>query len=441
MVVLCRTEDGAHEEKRTLRRTVHGPVLLDNLGGRCVSLKWTGFRPTQDDKTFQLVSRAKNLEQFKEALSHFRVGAQNFVYADVEGNIFWMAPADIPIRNVTSLFPLDGASGNFEWEGFVPRDQLPHAENPPEHFIATANNRPVDSSYPYYIGDRFDRGLRARRIRDRLVEKKKLSFEDMQDIQFDVYVLNAERFKKLILDAAAEHPDLCDDRLREAVRLLEAWDNEARADSVGSTIFHAWMKWMVMNLVGKQVSQQTRERLCMLGRVPLAILERLISGKTQHDWLGELGLSRTELVLRSLTDALADLEQLLGLEMDSWDWGRFHTLKLIHAVKDLSLGPFPVDGSIDTVHNGVYPLLSEGAPMEGGPALCMCVDVEKGMRRAQNVIPGGQSGHHESPHYQDQLHTWLDNRCRPMLFDRRDVEANTEHILRLRPANSRSATG
>ncbi len=63
------------------------------------------------------------------------------------------------------------------------------------------------------------------------------------------------------------------------------------------------------------------------------------------------------------------------------------------------------------------------------------------MRRAENVIPGGQSGHPESPHYQDQLHTWLDNRCRPMLFDRRDVEANTEHILHLRPANSRSATG
>jgi penicillin amidase len=262
----------------------------------------------------------------------------------------------------------------------------------------------------------------------------------MQDIQRDVYVLNAERYKGLITEAAAERPDLCDDRLLQVVRLIESWDNEARTDSVGCTVFHAWLKWMVMNLVGKQVSQEARDRLCMLGRIPLTILERLLSGKTQHDWLGELGLSRAELVLRSLADSLAELEEIFGPEMDSWEWGRFHTLKLIHALGDLSLGPFPVDGSMETVHNAVYPLLSKGAPMEGGPALCMCVDVKKGMQRAENVIPGGQSGHPDSPHHQDQLRIWLENRCRPMLFGRRDIEANTEHILRLRPANSRSAT-
>ncbi|MDP2950604.1 MAG: penicillin acylase family protein, partial [Chloroflexota bacterium] len=440
MVVRCRTEDGIREERRTLRHTVHGPVLLDNIAGRCVTLKWTGFQPSHEDKAFQLAARATNLTEFKEALRHIRVGAQNFVYADVQGNIFWMAPAAIPIRTITSLYPLDGASGNCEWQGFVPWDDLPRAENPPEHFIATANNRPVGPDYPYYIGDRFDRGLRARRIRDRLLAQDKLSFEDMQDIQFDVYVLNAERFKGHILDAAAERPDLCTGKVAEALTLVKTWDNQATVDSVGCTVFHAWLKWMVMNLIGKQVSQGLRERLCMLGRVPLAVLERLLAGKTNHDWLGEMGMSLSELILRSLADAVADLEEQLGPETSTWQWGRFHTLLVIHALGDFSLGPFPIDGSIDTVHNAVYPLLARTAPTEGGPAMCMCVDVEKGMWRADNVIPGGQSGHPHSPHHQDQLRLWLDNRCRPMLFDRRDIEANTELILRLRPADSRSAS-
>ena len=434
MVVRCHTDSGVREERRTLRHTVHGPVLLDSIGGRCVSLKWTGFRPSQEEKTFQLAARARNLRQFKEALTHFRVGAQNFVYADVEGNIFWMAPCDLPIRRVPSLFPLDGASGDFEWQGFVPWDELPQSENPPEHFIATANNRPVDGSYPYYIGDRFDRGLRARRIRDRLTSQEKLTFEQMQDIQFDVYALNGERWTPRIVEAAQRRPDLCDEKLSQAVRLLEEWDYEAADDRVGCSIFHAWLKWMVMNLVGKQVSPQMRDRLCFMGRTPLAVLQRLFDGQSAHDWLGELGLSLDELILRSLAEAVVDLEEVLGPDMASWRWSRFHTILLVHPLPDLSLGPFPADGSIDTVHNAFYPLLGSGAPAEGGPALCMCVDVAPGMRRAENVIPGGQSGHPDSPHHQDQLDIWLQNRCRPMLFHPDDVDANTELILRLHPS-------
>lgn len=434
LVIRCRTQDGIREERHTLRRTLHGPVLLDNIAGRCVSLKWTGFRPSHEAKTFQLAARARNLRQFKEALTYFRVGAQNFVYADVEGNIFWMAPCDLPIRNVLSLFPLDGASGQFEWQGFIPWDELPQSENPPEHFIATANNRPVDSSYPYYIGDRFDRGLRARRIRDRLTAQDKLTFEDMQSIQFDVYVLNGERWTPRILEAAQRRPDLCDEKLSQAVRLLRQWDYQAADDRVGCSIFHAWLKWMVMNLIGKQVSAEMRDRLCFMGRVPLDVLQRLFDGQTAHDWLGELGLSLDELILHSLAEALAELEELLGPDMTSWQWGRFHTLRVVHGLPDLSLGPFPADGSIDTVHNAVYPLLASGAPTEAGPALCTCVDVAPGMRRAENVIPGGQSGHPDSAHHQDQLDIWLQNRCRPMLFHPEDVAANTELVLRLRPS-------
>src|SRR4030042_867225 len=86
--------------------------------------------------------------------------------------------------------------------------------------------------------------------------------------------------------------------------------------------------------------------------------------------------------LPRLAEAVAELEEGLGSDMASWRWDRFHTILLVHPLPDLSLGPFPADGSIDTVHNAFYPLLASGAPPAGGPALCMCVDVAPGMRRA-----------------------------------------------------------
>jgi penicillin amidase len=133
--------------------TRHGPIVSDVLPGvpptMTLALRWASLDASATMLPAALaMDRAGNWDEFRAALRFFSAPAQNFVYADVDGNIFWMAPCDLPIRRVPSLFPLDGASGDFEWQGFVPWDELPQSENPPEHFIATANNRPVDGSYP-----------------------------------------------------------------------------------------------------------------------------------------------------------------------------------------------------------------------------------------------------------------------------------------------------
>src|SRR5262249_45079386 len=133
-----------------------------------MALRWTALDP--DDATLEAllrVNEAKNWEEFTAAMKIFVVPSQNFVYADVDGHIGYYAPGRFPIRaRGDGSAPVDGASGDFEWTGWIPFDQLPHAFDPPEHFIVTANHRPAPAEYPYVLSVEWIEPFRGQRITD-----------------------------------------------------------------------------------------------------------------------------------------------------------------------------------------------------------------------------------------------------------------------------------
>jgi penicillin amidase len=218
------------EVKRTIQYSVHGPVV-EKQADSAISMRWTGHEPSTETRFIYLLNRAANLSEFRTALSYYRLAALNFIYADIDGNIFYQPTGKVPIRNGTPYLPLDGSSGEHEWEGYIPYDELPRVLNPPEHFIATANARPVDATYPYYIGYFFDIGYRVSRIKELLKAEDILTFEGVRAIQADSYALAAERLKPMLIADVEREKSLMSGRDNRKRRELDL-PQVARANRV-----------------------------------------------------------------------------------------------------------------------------------------------------------------------------------------------------------------
>ncbi|MGH2568272.1 MAG: penicillin acylase family protein, partial [Bacteroidota bacterium] len=141
----------------TVYKTHRGPIVnrfepgaqfAENL----ISMRWTGYEHSNEAKAFYLLNKATNWNDFKDALRHFSLPAQNFVYADVEGNIGYRTGGLLPLRRSKGpTLPYPGWTDTYDWKGFVPFERMPELLNPPQGFLATANNKIIADSYPYHI--------------------------------------------------------------------------------------------------------------------------------------------------------------------------------------------------------------------------------------------------------------------------------------------------
>lgn len=439
-LIKYRTPEGMKEKEMTIKFTKHGPVVRENISmlpNKAFSFKWTGFEPTFEIEAFAKINQAKNLKEFKNALKSFGVGAQNFVYADTKGNIFFMAPSKVPIRpkNTLGYIPQDG-TGNSEWQGFIPYEKLPQVENPKEGFIVTANNRPAPKNYPYYIGVLFDIGYRAKRITTRIEEKEKLSFEDVQSIQGDHVALPGKDLTPFILEAAERNSEKFK-KFADPVSALSGWDFACSVDSVACSIFFKWLKHMSLRALMDEVppgEMADRMKGELVGRAEVIEILLLQSkrGNLKYDWFDDkktkdVKETLDDIVYLALEDAVNELVKQFGENMDGWTWGKLHQLNVNHLmISERNLGPFPRWGAEHTVDNAGFGLLGEKFNFGGGPSLRMCSDVQGKLDHAENVLPGGQSSDPKSPHYDDQLKLWLENKAHPMFFSEEDVAEHTE---------------
>ena len=162
-----------------MRVTRHGPLVSDAINAnnaasktepKAAAARTAGVpldrarRRRSTVVAFLKLNEARNWDDFTAALRHFVVPAQNFVYADVDGHIGYYAPGRIPVRaSGDGSRPAEGWTGDAEWTGWMPFDELPHTFDPPEHFIVTANNRPMPADYPHLIALEYPEPYRAQR--------------------------------------------------------------------------------------------------------------------------------------------------------------------------------------------------------------------------------------------------------------------------------------
>ncbi len=253
------------EEPLKLRvlRTHHGPVL--NEFGRGLkeappaALRWTGDHGETLIRSILDLNRAGDWEEFRRAVSFWDGPHMNFGYADVEGNIGYQASGLIPIRaeSHTGATPVPGWTGEYEWQGFIPYEELPWVLNPPSGYLVTANQKVVDESYPYPLGYEYADPFRALRITELLEDEDQATLEGSAAIQGDTFHLPAEALVPHLL--AVEPKDELEARALEQVR---EWNLRLDPEETGALIYQIWYRQLVQGLVEDELGEdRTREYL------------------------------------------------------------------------------------------------------------------------------------------------------------------------------------
>ncbi len=445
--------------------TRHGPIInpisaITAKQPAAIALRWTAHDEGNLQRAIMRINRARNWGEFCDALRDWTVPSQNMVYADREGNIGFYTPGNMPTRaKPTPLTPVPGWTGEYEWTGRVPHDELPHALNPKQHYIVSANNQMVGKEYPHYLAAETMNGFRARRIEDMLTAKEKLSADDFARMQIDLYCAPAKPFCELLTKLSAEILDqpalsAAKDKARQALDGVKNWDYVLSADSAAATVyevtqyyavrrvFEPWLGDLTDHFIGVGFRPILSDMVVTYMDRSMLILQSILI-KDEREWFKSADgepLTRVAILALALSDAIAYLQKAVGGDASGWAWGKVHPASFPHpmgAVKPLdkifNRGPYPYGGDPHTVWQASWVPKLPIQP-DGGftPSYRQIVDLSD-WDASRAIHTTGQSGHPASKHYDDMIPMWLKGEYHPMLWAREKVEANAEAKLVLEP--------
>ena len=439
-----------------VRITRHGPLVSDAINANNaaaarepkpaalepLAFRWTALEESDNTVVaFLLLNEARNWDEFTAALRHFVVPSQNFVYADVDGHIGYYLPGHIPIRaSGDGGSPAEGWTGEMEWTGWIPFDELPHVFDPPEHFIVTANHRPAPPDYPHHIALEYPEPYRAQRITDRLRGSARLTVDDFRSIQSDTLSLHA----KALLPQLLQHARPETEADRRTVDLLRQWNFSAAADSAAEPIFQAWFLRLAAAVAGDELGppllDNYRGRFSYTTRF---VTNALAAGDSP--WCDDVTTPARETCEQAITRALhggvADLTERLGADMARWRWDAVHRavfphqgLDSIAALRALLSRSISNVGDWSTVNVGTV-LVDRPYTQEAVPGYRQIVDLSPA-NNSRFIDAVGMSGHFLSRHYDDFMTDWRDVRDRKMRMTRAEVDEGALGRLVLTPAGT-----
>lgn len=414
-----------------LRYTRHGPVVYEDTARHLAyAVRAAWMEPGGAPYMASLrMDQATTWEEFRAACNYSNIPGENMVWADVRGNIGWQAVGIAPIRkNSSGLVPVPG-DGRFDWSGYLPIIEKPHAYNPPEGFIGTANNNLTPETYPHRdaIGWSWADPYRFARISEVLGSGRLVSMMDMMRLQTDYTSIAARQLVPLLAGLPAKDP--ATERARQA---LLGWDNVLDKASVPAGIYEAWYRQLSTSVTNLVVP------------APARAAARSVSTKRIIEWVtspgGDFGrnptAARDSVLLASLDAAVAELTTRYGADMAGWAWGRYHHATLQHPMSAaltpqqrarFEVGPWPRGGDGNTVG-----ATGGGENQTAGASFRYIVEANDWDSSVGANTPG-QSGDVDSPHYRDLFELWKDDRYFPVKYSRPAVEGVTELKLILAP--------
>lgn len=398
--------------------TRHGPVFLSS-GGRNYAIRWAAA-----DADFRFVfadiDTAANWQQFREALRGYPGPGQNFVYADRQGNIGYQATGRFPIRKgFTGQVPVDGSSGEHEWDGYVPFDDLPSIYNPPGGILVTANQNPFPKGYRWPINGNFASPDRWQQIGNLLRSRDAWKPEEMLTVQKDVY---SPFCKFLAAQAVAAFDRTKPGRagLAAAVDVLRNWNGQMEKGTAApllATLLYQHLRHDLADKASPGKGNEYRFEFMSPYVVRHMLAER--PAGWVPDW--------DKFLLDSFGDAVDEGSRIQGDRVARWDWGLYNTVSLVNPVisrvpyigRWFEVGDVAMSGASTTVKQTTRRL---------GPSMRFIADLSD-WDRSLNNITVGESGHVLSRHYKDQWEAYYTGRSFPMGFTRVEVK----ETLRVRP--------
>jgi penicillin G amidase len=449
-----RFGDGTPPLDVRVRETVFGPIITDspthddlsNLYQRPLALRYAAQAQPKDLIGVALaVGRASNWDEFRSALRGWNTPSQNFIYADVDGNIGYQAPGNLPIRapGHTGMLPIDGSTTEYMWRGFIPYDELPTIYNPERGFIVTANQNVVPLVYydqladrlgaefgddaQYEFGYHFAAGYRARRITDLITQSDNHTVESMRNIHADTFNAGAQ----VVVPALINLQGL--DVPADVVTWLSTWDLQNHADSGQAALYEMTWREIRQRVWGDELGETP-----LSGELYTAI--RILLDEPNNPWWDDVTTEASETrddILRSAFSAgYARTVTALGTDYKAWKWGSLHTATFVSNPLGLSgigvveslvnAGPVAIGGGPEIVNAVSYEPEDFGAT--NIPSMRMIVDFAE-FEHSEWITTTGNSGHPSSQHYRDMIEPYRTGQNIPMLWQRSTITVTDTLVL------------
>lgn len=408
---------GKDDYPDTILSTHHGPIVYDKpnklnkpeIPLDC-AMRWAAHSPSNELKTFYLLNRAKTYTHYLQALSTYGCPAQNFAFAD-RNNIALRVNGYFPVRWVgQGKYILDGADPRNEWNGWIPRDNIPAVRNPSRGFVSSANQASADTSYPYYLDYNFEPFERGARINSVLDSMSNANVDSMIALQNDNYNLLARKvLPKMLRKTAKTGKNKFSDR---AYLTMNTWNYQNDPAAIGASIFNLWWHYLEINIWEDNFPTNT---MMYPSRARTA---QLITMDTTRKWYDDITTTDkketfTDLVNASFQMALDSLERKFP-RFEHWTWANVKATHIPHMTRNKSLKSFgrwnlDIGGGV-----GIVNATSESH----GPSWRMVVSMGP-LVRGYGIYPGGQSGNPASEYYDNMVDKWVKGKLDELIFMRK----------------------
>ncbi|MEI7845736.1 MAG: penicillin acylase family protein [Chloroflexota bacterium] len=407
-----------------------------------IALRWTALEPGSVFEAIWGLDKSRNWDEFRASASHFVVPAQNLLYADVDGNIGYQMPGNVPIRaKGDGRQPVPGWTGEYEWTGYIPFDEQPYVLNPPSGYIVTANNQVPPNDYKYLVSTDWDYGYRAQRIVDMILQAPgKIDSAYFQKMQGDDKSLNAEVMVPILQQVKLE-PSLAKTR----DEYLANWDFQERMDSSSATLFEAfWWELVSATFMDENIPEDYQP---MGGSRTYEIMRNLIKNPSSAWWDDKKTADKVETRDDIFAQAFAKAVkceicvQKFGSDISKWKWGELHSSTFrngtlgksgIAPIENLfNRGPFMTSGG-ESIVNATGWDIYKSFEVNWLPSMRMIVDLSN-LDHSLSVHTTGESGHAYHPHYIDMADMWRNIQYYPMLWSEAAVTGAAEARLDLVP--------
>ena len=416
----------------TVVYTHHGPITYDKSfhsenAWNQLAFRWISHDVSNESKTFYLLNKAQNHNNYLEALNYWTSPGQNFAFASVKGDIAMRIQGKYPVRRKNEgRFVMDGTKTSNEWKAFIPNNQNVQYKNPERGFVSSANQYPVDLTYPYYINATSYEAYRNRRINQRLTALDSITPQDMMDLQQDNYSIKAQEVlpRLLQLTDSSEYSET-ETKVRA---ILRSWDFQNNPKLEAPAYFDRW--WSIlysaiwdefMNTDIDLPNPTSFNTIKLINQTPIDFpyFDRVATPEKE---------TLVQIANESFKQAVADIENWKSEKNISLEWATYKDTYIEHLLRQEPL-------SVDAPNGGNRESVN-ASTRRHGPSWRMVVSLEKGGVKAWGVYPGGQSGNPGSKLYDNLVDEWVTGKYFQLHFSKkRDAYSTIESIINLNPAN------
>lgn len=405
----------------TVAYTIFGPVMYDESfpdtisdHPRNLAVRWTAHDPSNEGMAIYHLNRAKNYDEYAAAITSFDCPGQNFVFASKTGDIAIWQQGKFPARwNGQGLYVMPGNDSSYMWQGFIPQAENPHAKNPERGFLESANQRPADSTYPYFIPGSYITA-RAITIENRLSGMNGITPDDMMKLQNYYFNTTAEDVRPLLLKYVDESK--LSAKEKEYLDIIKNWDLMAAPDSKGQTVYTYWwysLRKMIWENMESNVAEKFKNKIPNPdGQVMMELLK-----KDSAFVFGKPGMpAESDVITMSLQKATAMIDSIsTANKVKGLDWKYFNKPGIYHLLDKSKKDILPFDRPGLNV-GGAGDIVNAVAGSHG-PSWRMIVQMTT-PTEAYGVYPGGQSGNPGSKYYDNNVDDWVNGKYHKLWFMR-----------------------